>query len=176
MENKIEIKLREAYSKLISKSAEKLTVKTLCEKADVSRAGFYLYYKDLEDFIAACRSYIVEKLCEQLKIAMRNTSTAKEYKMIFSETDIKLLKGFTGKHDYWDFAVMGNNIIWPEIKSILVGYWGEEYFNKNSEKFEFMITGSIATLYFDIINYDKETFYKNMIYTNNLVDELFPKN
>ncbi len=174
MENKIEIKLREAYSKLVSKSTEKLTVSSLCEKADVSRAGFYLYYKDLDDFIAACRSYIIKKLCEQLEIAM-NTVDPKEYKMIFSENDIKLLKEFTGKHDYWDFALMGNKVIWPKIKSILVKYWGEEYFNRNNERFEFMITGSIAALYFDIINYDKETFYKHMIYTNNLVNELFPK-
>ena len=66
MESKVEKKLYEALAKIVSKGEEKLSVSTLCEKADVSRASFYIYYKDLDDFEAKCRTCVSERLFEQV--------------------------------------------------------------------------------------------------------------
>lgn len=174
MQNLVEEKLRVTLAKLADNGTKKISVAALCEKAGISRASFYIYYSDLDDLINKTREYIINKLYEQLKIIVdiKSEEFSEETHMIFDDVDIALLKGFTGKNVYWEFAIEANNIIFPRYEKKMKERWGEEYYNNNKEKFEFLINGGIATFYFDLLNYDKAECVKNMKRTADIVREL----
>lgn len=171
----VEKRLFKAFSKIASRNCEKMTVSELCEKAEVSRAGFYVHYKDIEDFYNRCQDYIINKLYEQMLIILNynSDSSDSQLKIIFREDDIELLKAFTGKHSYMYFAEKANSIFAPKFKTLMIERWGEEYYKEKETMFEFALNGSVATLYFDLINFDKETFIKNMHYITSIMKELF---
>ncbi len=172
---KVEEKLRKAIAELSIRNVERISVSALCEKAGISRASFYLYYKDLDDFISKIREYVINKLDEQLNIILdiKDGIFANEYCILLDETDIVLLKGVTGKHVYWDFAIDANKIIIPRCEKKMRERWGDEYYEQNKEKFEFMISGGIFTLYIDLVCFDKETYKKNMHRVTEIAEELF---
>ncbi len=174
MQNSVESKLRRAMAKLADKNVEKISVSALCKKADISRASFYLYYNDIDDLIVRTREYIINKLDEQLCIIWDSKGgvLTDDFRVVFSDEDISLLKAFTGKHNYWDFSVAANNIIVPVYKKKMIEHFGEDFYNENKEIFEFLLNGGIATLYIDLLNYDKETYIKNMHRISAIVKEL----
>lgn len=171
----VEEKLRMTLAMLAEKEKEKISVSALCEKAGVSRASFYIYYEDLDDLINKTRNYIVNKLDKQLSVLLdvKDGKSFSESSLILTKTDIALLKGFTGKHIYWEFAIEANRIIWPKYEKKMIERWGEEFYNKNKEKFEFILNGGIATLYFDLLNFDKSTYVKNMGRISEIACEFF---
>jgi len=171
----VEEKLRMTLAMLAEKEKEKISVSALCEKAGVSRASFYIYYEDLDDLINKTRNYIVNRLDKQLSVLLdvKDGKSFSESSLILTKTDIALLKGFTGKHIYWEFAVEANRIIWPKYEKKMIERWGEEFYNKNKEKFDFFLNGGIATLYFDLLNFDKSTYVKNMGRISEIACEFF---
>lgn len=177
MQVSVEERLRRTVAELSIKNVEKISVSALCEKAEVSRASFYLYYKDMEDLISKIREYIINKLDEQLNIILDiiDGGIKDKNRVVFTQEDIALLKVLTGKHVYWDFAVDANSIIQPRYEKKMRERRGDEYFEKNKEKFEFLINGGIATLYFDLTDFDRETYLKNMRRITQIAEELFEK-
>ncbi|MBQ7117122.1 MAG: TetR/AcrR family transcriptional regulator [Clostridia bacterium] len=171
----VEEKLRVTLAMLAENEKEKISVSALCEKAGVSRASFYIYYADLEDLVNKTRNYIVNRLDEQLGVLLdvKDGKSFSESSLILTRTDIALLKGFTGKHIYWEFAVEANRILWPRYEKKMIERWGEKFFNENKEKFEFFLNGGVATLYFDLLNYDKTTYMKNMRRITEMASEFF---
>lgn len=176
MDNTVEKKLRTAMAKLADKHVEKISVSALCELADVSRASFYLYYSDLEDLIIKTREYVINKLDQQLNLLLdvHDGVTTDKPVMILDDIDISLLKGYTEKHIYWDFAINANAVIFPRFEKKMIERCGEEYYNQNKKTFEFILNGGIATLYFDLLNYDKETYIRNMQRISGIAHELLP--
>ena len=175
MQNSVELKLRRTMAELAYKEVEKISVSDLCKRAGISRASFYIYYKGIEDLIAKTREYIINKLDEQLNIILdiKDGACTDKYRIVLTDDDLALLKAFTGKNVYWDFAVDANRIITPRFNKKMIERWGEEFFNENKEKFEFFLNGGVATLYFDLMNYDKETYIKNMQRIIDIAKEIF---
>ncbi len=59
---KTEQAVQSAFAKLLSeKSVENITVKNLCEAADINKSTFYLHYKDIYDCADRLRDTIVEE-------------------------------------------------------------------------------------------------------------------
>lgn len=177
MQNSVELKLRKALAKLADKNVEKISVSALCEKAGISRASFYIYYKDIEDLVKQTREYIINKLDEQFSILVEITDNdySEEKCHIFDDVDIALLKGLTGKNVYWEFAVNANMIIGPRFEKKMIELHGEDFYSGNKETFEFILNGAVATFYFDLLNYDKATYFENIKRTYEIVRELLPK-
>lgn len=98
MQTGVEERIRLAMAKLTDKGIEKISVSALCEKAGISRASFYIYYKDMDDLIKKTRLYIINKLDEQLKLLLdvKDLSEFDERSVIFDKTDISLLPGIHG--------------------------------------------------------------------------------
>lgn len=174
METKIKTRLYEAFAKRVSKTDEKLSVSILCEKAGVSRASFYIHFKSIDDFETQCRNYIIEKIFEQIYIFMKHKADPNICQRILSDTDIKVLKYFTNRHTYWDFASSANRIIWSKFEKLMIAEWGEDFYESNKDTFEFALNGSVASLYFDLLDYDDKKFRTNMVYIANIASELFP--
>ena len=62
---KTEQAIQTAFAKLLSgKSVEEITVKLLCETADINKSTFYLHYRDIYDCADQLRDTIVEDFCE----------------------------------------------------------------------------------------------------------------
>ncbi|MDQ7094675.1 TetR/AcrR family transcriptional regulator [Desulfosporosinus sp. PR] len=60
---KTEQAIQAAFAKLLSeKSMENITVKHLCETADINKSTFYLHYKDIYDCADCLRDAIVDEL------------------------------------------------------------------------------------------------------------------
>lgn len=177
MQTGVEEKLRYAMASLAENNIEKISVSALCEKADVSRASFYIYYNSLDDLIDKTRDYIINKLDEQLSLLLDIKDGREDDKLllVLDKTDIALLKGFTGKHVYWDFAINANSVIFPNYEKKMIERWGEEYYNNNKEKFEFIFNGGVATLYFDLLNFDKKIYTENMKRITEIAYEFFLK-
>ena len=173
MQDNVEERLRNTLAVLAQKNVEKISVSDLCKKAGVSRASFYIYYKDLDDLVIKTREYIINKLCEQLSIILDIKKTMQEKQcLVLNDNDIELLKGFLGKHNYWDFAVAANRIIAPKYKELVFERCGEEFYNEKKEVFEFLLNGGVATLCLDLLFYDKESYIKNMQRVADIAEDL----
>ena len=160
----------------MKKNDEKLPVSTLCKKAGVSRAGFYVYYKDMEDFIDQGREYIVNRLFEQMMHIMKveDNKQSRLNSLILTDTDIDLFKIYIGKHAYQDFALAANRVIFPKYEVVMIERWGEEYYEKNKQVFEFAFNGAFSMLVIDLLDFDKNTFIKNMGRITGIMKALFP--
>lgn len=56
--------IQSAFLKLIfEKDINKITIKELCERADINKSTFYLHYQDIYDLEAQFREEISEKVC-----------------------------------------------------------------------------------------------------------------
>ena len=90
-------RLRKAYCKLLRRMDEKkITVSSLTDEADVSRATFYLYFQNIEEFRVYALQYIISLYTEQigmfLKAGKQGAKEAcKKRKLIFTEDDFELL-------------------------------------------------------------------------------------
>lgn len=164
MHNGVEVKIRKTMAELARKNVEKISVSAFCEKAGISRASFYLYYEDMDDLVEKTLLYIVNKFDEQLSIILdiKDGLCMDSCRIVFSEDDIALLKAFTGNTLYWNFAVFSNSVIVPRFSKRMIERWGEDTYKEKEAVFEFLINGGAATLYFDLIDFDKETYIKNM--------------
>lgn len=174
MHKGVEEKLRSALAKLSDKNVEKISVSALCEKAGVSRASFYIYYKDIDDLVNCTRDYIINRLDEQFAILvdMKNEEDFEKACLIFDDVDVALLKGFTGKNLYWEFAMAANSVIGPRYEKKMIELHGEEFYQNRKEVFEFILNGAIAIFYFDLLNYDRETYTKNIKRVYEIVQQL----
>jgi len=62
---KTEAAIQAAFSKLLSEmSMEEITVKRLCETADINKSTFYLHYKDIYDCADRLRDTILDEVCK----------------------------------------------------------------------------------------------------------------
>lgn len=62
---KTEDAIQAAFSKLLSEmSMEDITVKRLCETADINKSTFYLHYKDIYDCADRLRDTILDEVCK----------------------------------------------------------------------------------------------------------------
>ena len=120
---------------------------------------------------------VEDKLDEQMNIIfdINYVEYKDKYPIVFTEDDMVLLKGFIGKDIYWNFAVDANRIITPRFRKKMIERCGEEYDNENKEKFEFILNGSVASLCLDLLNFNKETFIKNMQRITDIVNIIFER-
>ena len=81
--------------------------------------------------------FVIEKeIYEQLLVIMDVHPIQKgRAKIVLDEVDLKLLKAYTAKNVYWDFAVTANKILTPRFKALMIEHWGEEFFNEKKGYF-----------------------------------------
>lgn len=95
--------IRESFVKLRSqKPVEKITVLELCEMAEINRATFYKYYRDIYDLKAQCEQEMIEALISQLRAAdlphARDNLLAILNAMYQSRDRYLALRGFNDLH------------------------------------------------------------------------------
>jgi AcrR family transcriptional regulator len=92
--------IQAAFSKLLSeKSMEDITVKNLCEMADINKSTFYLHYKDIYDCADCLRDAIVDEF--SIVIAPYSFSDIIDHLPIILENIMKIFE--TNKEIYMPF-------------------------------------------------------------------------
>lgn len=74
------------------KSFKLLTIKELCEKANVNRSTFYSHYQNLSDLLEETRSYIIHLFIEEMT---KREYTLDDYRTLSDEFLIPYLKVFS---------------------------------------------------------------------------------
>lgn len=178
MNKGINLKLHKAYAKLIKKNEEKITVTSLCEKAGVARATFYLYYKGIDEFVLKSKEYLVTKLYDQTERIMKasdaelDTVLARK-NILFDDFELELMNYYTSGGSLLEFAYLANELIAPRYKTLMTEKWGEEYYNKNSEKFEFFKNAFVPLLYLNLIDYDESSIKYEIHSARNIASIFF---
>ena len=162
--DEINKKLTEAFSKILN---EKISVTLLCKKAGVARATFYLRFSDINDFLEKNRRYLVKKLFEQMKLILTSSdqelfSLCKEENLLLDKTDRKLLDYFAGGNKYIDFTWECMEDLIPLYEKLCLDSFGEEFYEKNKQRFKYFLNGITPTMFLALVNYDQETFLYEM--------------
>lgn len=178
MDKPINQKLMSAFSELAKKDEDKISVTSLCKKADIARATFYLYYVNIDEYIDSLRNYVIGKFylqakefitCEENKICYK----VKKENLILNDTELSLLDYFAGGLKYIPFAMNADSIIRVGFFQEVFEKEGERYVEKNKTKLEFFLCGYIAVVYFDLIYYDEQRLLFDLKCSRELFNYLF---
>lgn len=164
MNESTERKLRVAYSKLIRKQTEKLTVTDLCKKADVSRATFYIYYKDIEEYIDKLRMHIASRLFGQAsKLLLCNDfdfpRLIKKENLILDEYETEILKNMLSGSNYLSFASLADGRFLREKES---SPFSDSAWEKHCEEIDLFTRGYLIILISGLTNYSEASFRSDM--------------
>lgn len=162
MKNKVFEKLLTAYSSLILKES-KINVSTLCQKADVGRATFYLYYKDIEDYINSCEDYIISKLIKQLELIISADenevfNVIKKENMLFKDYEVNLLQHFTNRDSYLVFMKKSYPFSLEIIKKYAEKKFGKKFIEDNYKTLDYFFSGYFTLIYFNVLDYNEDVF------------------
>ena len=110
-------RLRKSYCRLIRKNQyDKMSVSSLVEEADISRATFYLYFKNIEEFEDDTFKYMLFLFAEQIvKFLLAGKTKAKETckrkNLIFTDDDyFRNFDFICIIHKFFKFLVVQVNI------------------------------------------------------------------
>ena len=172
-----EEKLQEALAKLLDK---KLSVTLLCEKADISRGTFYLYYNDIDEFLSKTEDNIIEKYFLQIEKIFfcpieELPYILKKEKLLFDEKDRKLLAYFAKGSKYIDFAVRGIEGVLSSFKDLCKEEYGEKFYNENEKKLTYCLNGVASILFFSLTRYDEKKLIAEMQQCRKIISTVIGK-
>lgn len=178
MDKKINKRLLAAYAELIKKNEDKITVTLLCEKANISRASFYLYHKDIDSFIESIREYLINKFYKQMELILSVSDNELKgvllrKNLVFDDSELKILIFFALGSNYLAYAVDSQKFMLPRLELFFINSFGEDYYNKNRAKFEYFINGFVMMLYYNLINYNEEKIKFEIFGSRALAKHLF---
>ncbi len=167
MDSAVERKLLKAYNELLRKNADKITVTTLCEKADVSRASFYLYYSSIKEFTEKCREFLIKKLNAQAKLIITCDESMlhavlKKKNLLLDETELSLLRLSAKGTKYIEFALTADKLMPDDAIKVISEYESKEFYLRHKDEMDYFFNGYIPMLFFGLTEYDEDTFIFEM--------------
>ncbi len=175
-----ERRLRKAFTELLcEKSYSSITVKELADRAEMSRATFYLHFDSIYSFSLYCKKYLIEELSHQLLCFLDNREkldeVCKRSNLLISLSDRKLFMQFYLQEIYFseDMDFLHAN---PYFIDFFVKRFSEIFVSENIIKINFFIRSYTVTLMELFCNYSKERALRELHYTFLVWDKLFPDN
>ncbi len=164
MNESTERKLRDAYSKLVRKNTEKITVTELCRKADVSRATFYIYYKDMDEYVERLRMQMASKLFGQsARLLLCNDhdflKLLKKGNLIFDEYETEILKNMLSGASYLSFAALAEAFF---VRDREASPFSDSAWEKHRDEIDLFTRGYLIILISGLISYDEASFRSDM--------------
>lgn len=164
MNESTERKLRVAYGKLVRKNSEKITVTDLCKKADVSRATFYIYYKDIDEYAEKLRMYIASRLFNQASELLLCSDydfprLIKRDKLIFDEYETEILKNMLSGANYLTFATVTDTFL---VRDKEASPFSDSAWERHRDEIDLFTRGYLIMLISGLINYDETSFRSDM--------------
>lgn len=168
-------KLITAYSKLVNKQTDKITVSLLCKKADVARATFYTHYKDLDDFVNKLKDHIIDKFFEQATALLVCSEAdlkeaVKKENLLLNKCELDILRFMISDTNYIGFALDANDYYASQHENSL---FSEEVWKKHNEEINLFACGYLMILIFGITQYEETAFTENIKFCRMVFRYLF---
>lgn len=156
----------------------KISVKQLTQVADLSRATFYVYYSNVEEFFQDTINYFYSIISKQLIKFLEDgrenaAANCKRKNLLLTEEDIELFTTLINCNSNFYFIHNGMTYGCIAVSDYLKKTFGDEYYNNNFSRIHFFVRGYVFTMNENMVNYDPEKNYRDLIRIFNLWDFLF---
>lgn len=174
-------RLRKAYCRLLRKTdAEKITVSSLTNEADISRATFYTYFNNIEEFKAYSLEYMVNLYIKQiglfLKVGKQEAKEAcRRRNLIFTDDDFELYLCLFGGERAIIFDESLFRIAFKICINNMPFYFSEKFIKKNRERLDLFFIGYTAVMRNNFLDYHSDKAYRDVMRTFYVWESLFPK-
>ncbi len=169
-EKKTKRSITNAFINIRSKKPlERITVKELCECAEISKATFYLHYRDIYDLSEVLQKNVVKEILSHISDAGD---------MIYDPTKSskEMIEGFYASRSMVNILFSGSQfsrlpeMIENEIKEILFGKYPDL---KNDVYANVRLTYQLMGSFYAFYKYENEFGYKNVFDSVQRITELF---
>ena len=168
--------IRKAYAELLKERQDKkITVKDLCERADVNRGTFYSHYKDVDDLqnqiIGQFKSLLEDTFIDFLStVDVENLSTTDFIK--------GLLKSIYANKDFCEILLYSGNSqsllseILDMAKNLVNNFYTKLFKDKSIEEINFWYNFVAGGAVFVILNWINEEFKEPIDKLSNELNEI----
>lgn len=169
-EKKTKRSITNAFINIRSKKPlERITIKELCECAEISKATFYLHYRDIYDLSEVLQKNVVKEILSHISDAGD---------MIYDPTKSskEMIEGFYASRSMVNILFSGSQfsrlpeMIENEIKEILFGKYPDL---KNDVYANVRLTYQLMGSFYAFYKYENEFGYKNVFDSVQRITELF---
>lgn len=173
-------RLRKAYCRLIRKTeAEKITVSSLTEEADVSRATFYTYFQNIEEFKDYALRYITALFIKQIGIFLlagkqEVKEACRRRNLIFNDDDFELFCCLFGNEKGFGYGESVLSFAFKKYVDNLGSYFSEKFIKKNHDRLDLFYIGYTAVMREDFLDYHSDKVYRDIMRTFHIWENLFP--
>lgn len=174
-------RLRKAYCRLIKeKGMDKVTVSALTEEADISRATFYLYYQNIEEFKDEALEYIISLYIKQLRIFLSAGTeelkqVCKKSSLIFTDSDFELFAcHFDGDRGF-GFSNKILDLAFKNFADNIPQYFDAKFVKKNKSRFDLFYIGYTGVMRPHFLDYHSDKVYRDVLRTMRIWNYLFPE-
>ncbi len=174
-------RLRRAYCRLIKeKGKEKINVSNLTNEADISRATFYLYYKDIEEFKDSILEYILNAFIKQIYILLIGSRSevlqkCKRKNLFFTDDDFELFHCLYANNKGFSFDPKEFEVAFDILYSNTTKHFSERFINKNESRFELFYIGYSSIMKNNFLDYHSDKVARDVLRTMDVWDDLFPE-
>lgn len=174
-------RLRKAYCRLIRKTgAEKITVSSLTEEADVSRATFYTYFQNIEEFKDYTLRYILALFIKQIGIFLlagkqEVKEACRRRNLIFNDDDFELFRCLFENERGFGYGESVLSFAFKKYVDNIGSYFDEKFLKKNHDRLDLFYIGYTAVMRVDFLDYHSDKVYRDVMRTIHIWENLFPK-
>lgn len=174
-------RLRKAYCRLLKeKQADKINVSSLTEEADISRATFYLYYQNVDEFKEDTYKYIVTLYIDQIRIFLEAgkqgaQQACKRKNLLFTDDDFDLFSCLIADTVDFGFGKQTYNFVFQHFAEHVLVYFGEKFVKKNKDRFDLFYIGYAGAMRNNFLDYHPDKVYRDILRAMEMWDVLFPK-
>ena len=151
------------------KPLEKITVKELCELAEISKATFYLHYKDIYDLSDTLQQQVITDIVSHLE-------NPKDIIFNLQKAHIQIIEGYYANQNIVHILFSDSQFsklpecIESEIKKIVFEQFPEL---KNDAATNIRITYQMMGSFYAFYKYEKQFGHEAILKTVNNITELF---
>ena len=174
-------RLRSAYAQLLQESEiDEITVTELTDRADMSRATFYLHFGSMDEFRNECFRHIIETALRQCGLwfeAGRDgiEEASKKKNLIMNQSDRDLLNFYMTQEIYKQYHNLFSFYDMCTAMHIFTDTWSDAFIDENSGKLTVFFTGFIVNTMPNLTNYSSKQVRREMDYIFDIWDYLFPE-
>ena len=174
-------RLRKAYCRLIRKNQyDKMSVSSLVEEADISRATFYLYFQSIEDFKDDTFEYLLSLFAQQiieflLAGKTKAKETCKRKNLIFTEDDFELFSRICSVTPRFDFNKKVYDTSFDKHLDHVSKYFDKSFIKKNKDRFNLFYIGYACVMMENFLDYHSSKVYRDILRSAEIWDFLFPE-
>lgn len=173
-------RLRKAYCRLFKEVGEdKISVSNLTEEADISRATFYLYYQNIDEFREDAMKYIVSLFIKQSDMFLDAGRTGaqqatKRKNLIFTDNDFDLFycffsknRGFSLDQGIFDYA-------FTDFNEHVSDFFDKKTLKKNRDRLNLFCIGYASVMRENFLDYHSDKVYRDVLRSFEMWECLFP--